>query len=548
MQTASTTERPARARAADLDTLSRETFDVLVIGGGITGTGIARDAAMRGMRVALVERDDFGSGTSSRSSRLIHGGLRYLEHGQFHLVYEASQERRTLLRIAPHLVRPLRFVWPVFEHARIPAWKLRAGLLAYDALSLFRNIANHRALSSERIALLEPSVRRLGLKGGASYYDAATDDARLTLANARAAACAGAVVVNHAPARALTIEGGAVCGASVHSTVYGRTVAVRARTVVNATGPWSDAIRRLADPRASSSVRGTKGVHVAVPRERVGNIGALTILSPIDGRVMFVLPAGAMTIIGTTDTDYDGPLDAVRATAEDIAYLLRSANAYFPAAHLAPTDVVSAWAGVRPLVASGNGKPDAVSREHAITWSTPGLLTVSGGKLTTYRSMAEEVVDAVAVAQGRPIRHAPTDRVPLPGGAMPSLDAELDAARSEIGIRPLAEHLVYTYGTEWRDVWAIVGSNRALAAHVAPGLPYIVAELLWGVEREMALTLADLLVRRLHVAFEARDHGLAAAPAVARVVAPLLGWNAEHIEAELAAYAREVARMFGVEE
>jgi glycerol-3-phosphate dehydrogenase len=307
-------------------------------------------------------------------------------------------------------------------------------------------------------------------------------------------------------------------------------------------------VRALADPNAAPSTRGTKGVHIAVPRERVGNHGALTILSPIDGRVMFILPSGRLTIIGTTDTDYTGPLDTVRATPDDITYLLRTANAHFPAAHLSPADVISAWAGVRPLVSDEASSPGAVSREHAVTWTAPGLLTVSGGKLTTYRAMADDVVNAVMRSLDQPVRRATTHRVPLPGGNIPSFVDEVHRAQSAIGLPPLAEHLVRSYGSEWRDVWAIVGSNHALAANVSPGLPYIGAELVWAVEHEMALTLADILIRRLHVAFETHDHGLAAAPAVARVVAPLLGWNTRRIEAELGRYGREVRGVFGVEE
>ena len=343
----------ATARPELLDALGRAPFDVLVIGGGITGTGVARDAALRGLRVALVERDDFASGTSSRSSRLVHGGVRYLEHGEFHLVFESSRERRILLRIAPHLVRPLPFVWPVYERARIPAWKLQAGLFLYDLLSLFRNVGRAQRLTPSALAALEPKVRRDGLVGGARYYDAATDDARLTIANAQGAAAAGGVMLNHVEAHELIVEQGTVRGAVVRDRPTGRCITVRAAAVINAAGPWSDTIRRLAVPATESGVRGTKGVHVSVPRARVGNHEALTLLSPVDGRVMFVLPAGdAFTIIGTTDTDYRGALDLVRATADDVDYLLRSANAFFPDARLEGSDVVSAWAGVRPLVSS----------------------------------------------------------------------------------------------------------------------------------------------------------------------------------------------------
>ena len=539
----------AQARRAALELLGHARFDVLVVGGGITGTGVARDAAMRGLRTALVERSDFASGTSSRSSRLIHGGLRYLEHAWLHLVFESSRERRTLMRIAPHLVRPLAFTWPVYDEARVPLWKLGAGLMLYDALALFRNMGGkHERLSADEVLEYEPSIRREQLRGGARYFDAATNDVRLTLANARSAAHAGATVINHAEVQSLRRAGSHVTGARIVDRIGGGMIDITARVVVNATGPWSDAIRRMADARASTALRGTKGVHIAVPRDRVGNRDALTLLSAIDGRVMFVLPAGAFTIVGTTDTDYSGPTDEVRATRADVEYLLRSANAYFPTALLQPNDVIAAWAGIRPLVAGGAPDPGSRSREHSIRSTVPGLLTVSGGKLTTYRSMAAAVVDNVAHTLGVPLRRAATHREPLPGGDMSSFEEEVDAARTTIGIAPLAEHLVRNHGTDWRAVWTIVGSNAALSAPVVPTLPYIVAELHHAVEHEMALTLGDLLIRRLQIAFETRDHGIAAAPAAARAVGPLLGWSAEEYERQLAEYRAEVARIFEVAE
>ena len=525
--------------------LASETFDVLVIGGGITGAGVARDAAMRGLRVALVEASDFASGTSSRSSRLIHGGVRYLEHGQLHMVFESCRERRILATIAPHLVRPLQFVWPVYEKARIRKWKLRAGLLLYDALALGRNLGAHRMLTTHILTALEPELRQIGLAGGALYFDAATDDVRLTLANVLAARDAGAVVVNHLTVHDLLMTSDGVCGARGVDMRSGEDVEVNARTVVNAAGPWSDVIRRMAEPQARRAVRGTKGVHVAVPRDRLRHNNALTLLSPIDGRVMFVLPAGAFSIIGTTDTEYDGRPDKVRATTTDVTYLLRSANAFFPGAHLLASDVVAAWAGVRPLVASGDRNPDVVSREHSIAWTVPGLLSVTGGKLTTYRAMAAEVMDTIARRLRAGHRRAPTQRTPLPGGDIASLDDELALARATVGAPDIAEHLVHAYGTRWKALWQMASVDRALADRIVPELPYIAAELVWGVTHEMACTLGDLLIRRTHVAFETRDQGVGVAAAAARQLAPLLGWN---VDDELQAYRREVEGIFRVEE
>jgi len=532
-------------RAAALEMLASETFDVLVIGGGITGAGVARDAAMRGLSVALVDASDFASGTSSRSSRLIHGGVRYLEHGQLHMVFESCRERRILATIAPHLVRPLQFIWPVYEKARIRKWKLRAGLFLYDALALGRNLGRHRMLTTQILTALEPELRQMGLKGGALYFDAATDDVRLTLANVVAARDAGAVVVNHLTIHDLLMTSDGVCGARGVDMRSGVDVEINARTVVNAAGPWSDAIRRMAEPQARRAVRGTKGVHVAVPRDRLRHNGALTLLSPIDGRVMFVLPAGAFSIIGTTDTEYDGRPDKVRPTTSDITYLLRSANAFFPGAHLLASDVVAAWAGVRPLVASSDRNPDAVSREHAITWTVPGLLSVTGGKLTTYRAMAAEVMDTIARRLRAGHSRAATHRTPLPGGDMTSLEDELALARATVGAPDIAEHLVYAYGTQWRALWQMASVDRALADRIVPELPYIAAELVWGATHEMARTLGDLLIRRTHIAFETRDHGLSIAPAAALLLASMLEWN---VDDELQAYRREVDSLFGVAE
>ncbi|MDQ2931577.1 MAG: glycerol-3-phosphate dehydrogenase/oxidase, partial [Gemmatimonadota bacterium] len=335
--------QPLVDRARVFERLGTQRFDVLVVGGGITGVGVARDAALRGLNVALVERDDFASGTSSRSSRLVHGGLRYLEHGHLHLVFESSLERRRLLDLAPHLVRPLEFTWPVYEGSRVPRWKLGAGLFLYDLLALFRNVAPHRRLDPDEVIAHEPKLLADGLTGGASYYDAATDDARLTLATALGAREAGATVANHAGVRRLTSLRGRTDGAVVADAITGAETTIRARVVVNAAGPWSDEIRRLDEPGAPAALHGTKGVHITVPRGRVGNHAALTLLSPVDGRVMFILPGDTHTIIGTTDTETTATPDDVRASRTDVAYLLDAANHFFPSARLTADDVVCAW-------------------------------------------------------------------------------------------------------------------------------------------------------------------------------------------------------------
>jgi glycerol-3-phosphate dehydrogenase len=502
-------------RAQRLAALAEERFDLLVIGGGITGAGIARDAARRGLRVALVEREDFGAGTSSRSSRLIHGGVRYLEHGYLHLVFEASRERRRLLALAPHLVRPLRFTWPVYRGARIGRLKLAAGLALYDLLALFRNVGRHRRLSAAGVRGAEPALATEGLTGGASYWDAATDDARLTLANVVDAAYTGATVVNHAEVRAFVRggnakAGGAVEGALVHDRLGGAEIPVRAQLVVSACGPWTDEIARLEDPAARPAVRGTKGVHISVPAARVGNVGAVTMLSPDDGRVMFTLPSGAHTIIGTTDTRTAAHPHEVRADRGDVRYLLSAANRFFPGARLTEGDVVTAWAGIRPLVATARGAdPASASREHAIRLSPARVLTITGGKLTTYREMAEQAVDAALRALGRAAHACDTHRVPLPGDRPPAA----------------SDDKFLVDGLPWREV-----------------------DVDHAVRREMAETVGDVLVRRTTLAFEQRDQGRAAARAVAARMGAILKWTDAGIRHAVEEYEREAARLFRIDD
>jgi glycerol-3-phosphate dehydrogenase len=543
------TTPPVAARQAALDALTREPFDVLVVGGGITGAGVARDAAMRGLRTALVEKDDFASGTSSRSSRLVHGGVRYLEHGDLRLVFEASHERRVLQQLAPHLVRPLAFTWPVYAGARITRWKLAAGLTLYDLLATFRNVARHERLNAAGVLCREPRLLSRDLSGGARYWDALTDDARLTLATVRSAIATGATVVNHARVTALMRDGSRVAGARVVDELDGGDVQVRARVVVNATGPWSDDTERLAGGSSALAVHGSKGVHLMVPRARVGNEAALTLLTPKDGRVFFVLPAGDFAVIGTTDTFEPVSPDEVRASSRDVEYLLEAANHFFPSARLNRDDVVTAWAGLRPLVASdaSAGDPGAVSREHAVTERVPGLVRITGGKLTTYRVMASDGVDAVQRSLGVRVTRSATADSPLAGGGLTDPLKAIGAATTLIGDASVAGRLVHAHGDRWREVWAITEAHRALGERIEPSRPFLMAELRWAVEHELALTLADLLVRRIPVAFETRDHGRAAARRVAPLVGEWLGWDSSRLDAELERYDAEVERLFGID-
>ncbi len=537
---------PVEHRIASIHAAADRLFDVAIVGGGINGAAIAHDAARRGLSVALFEKGDFASGTSSRSSRLIHGGIRYLEYGHLGLVFESSRERRILSRIAPHLVRPLAFTWPVYRGARIPLWKLRAGLIAYDTLSLFANFRRHSGLRRQELLASEPGLARSNLVGGARYFDAATDDARLALANVRAAAAHGATVLNYCEVRGIS-RAGAETVLSLADVEGGGSeeFSCRARVAVNAAGPWLDEIIKLVQANRAPVVQGTKGVHVAVPRERIGNIAAITIISPDDGRVLFVLPSGSTAIIGTTETNTAESPDEVRASPDDVSYLLHAANHYFPNAQLVPDDVVSAWAGIRPLAATFfRNEPGRASREHELRWEQDMMLTVSGGKLTTYRVVARDVVDALVQKIGRGARVAIVDER-LPGSNIESFEAEAAVAQLSVEDAALAGHLVQSYGSEWRDVWSLTQSTPELAHRIHPALPWLRAEIVHAVRAEMAMALSDVLLRRTHLAFETRDNGRGVAEDVALLMASELGWSVDARQAALDAYERDVARVFG---
>lgn len=548
----------ATTRADHWSTLGERTFDLLVIGGGITGAGIAHDAAGRGLDVALVEAGDFAVGTSSRSSRLIHGGLRYLETLDFGLVFEALGERARLLELAPHLVHPLPFLYPVYRGGGVGMNRLRAGMWLYDGLSLFRGLPRHRMLGRDAVLRREPGLWQQGLRGGAVYFDAQVDDARLTLAVARAAHQAGAVMVPQARVTGFVLgEAGTMRGARVRDQIGGGEVDVRARLVLSAAGPWTDEVRRLADPAARPRLRPTKGVHIQTPRARVGNRGAVIFRSSLDGRVMFVLPWGAYTYVGTTDTDLDGDPTGARAEEVDVDYLLRSVNGIYPGARLVREDALSSWTGVRPLLSPDAEEVGAsqTSREHSLWRERSGLLCIAGGKLTTFRTMAAEAAREAAriLEREHGVRSGEyyTHHVPLPGAPPEGWDAflvEIQAEAAAMGLdAESAEHLARAYGTDASDLLARMGDQPQLAGRIDPAHPYLWAEVGHAVRHEMALRLEDVLRRRLHLFYDARDGGLSSARAVAQRMAeePGLSWSAGQVEDELERYRAAVLRTRG---
>jgi glycerol-3-phosphate dehydrogenase len=547
---------PTRSRA--WDDLSAGPHDVLIVGGGITGCGVARDAARRGLKTVLVEMNDLAFGTSSRSSKLVHGGLRYLEQYEFSLVFESVSERRVLMDIAPHLVNPLGFLFPVYKGSRVGLWKINAGMWLYDGLSLFRSPKLHRKLKPADVKKEEPALGLDGLTGAPLFYDCQTDDARLTLETALDAVKAGAMVATWAKVERFVLEKGRIRGAVVRDAWTGEEKTIRAHVVVNATGPWTDRTLALAGHASAPLLRPTKGVHIVVPRPTLPLNNAIVATHPVDGRVLFLLPWGDVTYLGTTDTDEEVDPADVRASRADVDYLIAAARAYCPAHPIRHDDVIATWAGLRPLIAPVTGETvdeSSVSREHRLVVGQDGLVTIAGGKLTTYRRMAGEIVDTVVsllrlegkvAAELAPAR---TDTEPLPGGiGWPDDDdhAEVGRAVAAAGAGRLdaarSRFLGDTYGMRAIDLARTVAAKPELAEPLVRGRPEVLGQVDWAVEEELAATIADVLVRRTQLYYRDREQGLMAAPMVGRRMAELIGWSEHRLAAELSAYDAEVAR------
>ena len=482
----------ARTRTANLTRMAEERFDVLVIGGGITGAGIALDAAARGLSVALVEKDDFAAGTSGRSSRLVHGGLRYLEHGDFGLVRESLRERGILFRLAPHLVRPVPMYMLAGDLRRRATY--RAGLTAYEALAAGRNVGFHRAVSAGQVAQAMPGLG--GPSRGFRYFECQVDDARLTIEVARAAHARGALLANHARVTGL-LGDGRVTGAAVTDETTGQRFEVRARAVVNATGVWASQV-------AGGSVRlvPSKGVHLVFAPGAVRATAALAAPSAAgDGRYIFIVPWEDRVYAGTTDTPYAGDLDRPSVDDADRDYLLAAVAGLFPG--VTGRDVVASWAGLRPLLSQddpADARTSDLSRRHAIIPGPFGLYTITGGKLTTYRAMAQDLVDRVAAFLGGGYGSGPCRTRDIPLGLHGSAAAAVRLAREEVtrlGLPPrTAARLVQRYGDDWPEAARLIGADASLGEPVADGLPVLGVEVALARSREMALTDEDIVVRR----------------------------------------------------
>jgi glycerol-3-phosphate dehydrogenase len=539
MNAASTTSAPQPFdRAAMLERLAGETFDIVVIGGGITGVGVALDAASRGLRTALVERDDFASGTSSKSSKLVHGGLRYLQQGEIRLVYEALHERQRLRKNAPHLVHLLPFMIPILTKDGVVSRKiarvLGTSMWMYDLTGGWRIGKFHKRLKKDAAFAHLPTMPKERLASAYLYYDATADDARLCLTVARTAAAHGAAIANRCAVTAISRDSnGRADGVVVDAD--GRSISVRAAVVVNAAGVWSDDVRALVEDEHPDSIRPAKGVHVTVPWEKVRNDIAVVIPVPKDKRSLFVVPWGPRpdgtfehTYVGTTDTDYTGPLDDPQCTKDDIDYVLRAVNASITT-DIQPADITGVWAGLRPLVKTGASARTAdLSRRHRVVSDDAGVITVTGGKLTTYREMAEDTVDA---ALSGPLRRR--GRLKCRTKSLPLIGA---AGYAEPPAGSPDTHLAARYGANLGEIHALISAEPSLGEPLVEGLPYLRAEAVYAVRHEMARTLDDVLSRRTRARLFDRHASVLAAESVAALMAPELGWSAEEQAAQIDSY------------
>jgi glycerol-3-phosphate dehydrogenase len=535
--------------------LSEESFDLLIIGGGVIGAGAAREAALRGLRVAVVEGDDIASGTSSRSSKLIHGGLRYLEQGDLSLVFESVSERRIMMQVAPHLVRPLGFLFPIYANDPVRLTTLRLGLIVYEGLALFRSPKMHRTLSVQEVNQEFPALRTEGLHGGPLYWDCATDDARLTLETMLDARAHGARVLTHAKVGGLLRdEKGRINGATIHDRLSDRSLELRAGVVLNATGPWSDQIRSH-DGQKSHQLRLTKGVHIVVPADRIKLHHTIVAFHPVDHRVLFIIPWGDQVYIGTTDTDYEGDPAEVCATRADIDYLLAAVDAYFPTTKIDPSEITATWAGLRPLIRAEGVPPSQVSREHVITSDADGLVSIAGGKLTTHRRMGAEVIEEMIRTMDKaghvhpPLKTVNTAQLPLPGAIGWSEDDEgatviarvEEAARGNLP-KATCRYLADRYGSRAVDLVNLAVQHQELLQPLVPGRPEIMAQVDWAVQEELAMTVTDFMERRTQLFFRDRSQGLSALDVVADRMATLLGWSEATRSRYAEEYRNEVAR------
>ncbi|KQX07887.1 MULTISPECIES: glycerol-3-phosphate dehydrogenase/oxidase [unclassified Leifsonia] len=531
-------------RAAALTRMKERELDILVVGGGIVGAGAALDAVTRGLSVGLLEQRDWASGTSSRSSKLVHGGIRYLEQLDFRLVREALIERGLLLqRIAPHLVKPVRFLYPLKKRV-IERFYIGAGMLLYDIFSYSGGrppgVPHHRHLSKRQVMRAIPSLSNDALVGGITYYDAQVDDARYVSSLGRTASFYGAHVATRVKVEGFIKVGQRVVGVHAHDLQTGERFEVRAKQVVNATGVWTDDTQRMVGERGTFKVRASKGIHLVVPRDRFQS--SMGLLLRTEKSVLFVIPWGRHWLIGTTDTDWNLDKAHPAATAADIDYLLEHVNSVL-ATQLTREDVEGVYAGLRPLLAGESEQTSKLSREHLVGHSVPGLVVIAGGKWTTYRVMAKDAIDAAADALDGRIPASTTQEIPLLGaeGYWAAWNKRRKIAKA-FGVHTVRiEHLLNRYGTLTDELLDLIRSDASLGEPLPGADDYLGAEVVYAASHEGALHLEDVLARRTRISIEAWDRGVSAAPVAAKLMGGVLGWDKERQEREVANYLKRVA-------
>lgn len=516
--------------------MSEKLCDVVVIGGGINGAAIARDASIRGLRVVLLEKSDFGAGASTHTTKLAHGGLRYLEQFDFSLVKESLYERRVLLKNAPHLVHPLPFILPVYSGNPYPLWLVNLGLYLYDYLAKSNGLPKHSKLSVEEVTTRFPYIQQKGLRGGCLYYDAQMVDNRLVIENILSAEKSGAIVLNYAEVVSLSRSQQYYDIVHFKNVITGQKDHIHCKVIVNATGAWSNQVAAMESNAECDYVAPTKGVHVVIPQ--ISKHTALLLRAPQDGRVFFVLPWGNYSLLGTTDTFYDGDPDKVVVNPNDVLYLLEAFHTHFPGIDINESFVIASFAGLRPLGAHSKGKKSAsaISRTHTIRISDRGVITVLGGKFTTHRKIAEDVVDIIVSRIGNDVKCLPcsTSTTPLPGAAnsfvMEKIKSGFEAAGLDKG---QIEHLLTSYGQLSNEILKIIQTDPSECLRVCPEYPHILAEVTYTIREEHAKRLADWFCRRTSIAYTP-CHGIKCLRPVADKFSAILGWDQIRREKEMA--------------
>ncbi len=528
-------------RAAALTALQTEEFDILVIGGGVNGVGVALDAATRGLKVALVESQDFAAGTSSRSSKLIHGGLRYLEQYDFKLVREALHERELMVSTqCPHLVKPVSFLYPLTEKVKERTY-VGAGLALYDALRGFkRALPSHKHLTGKTIANISPSLRQDIITGAIRYFDAQVDDARHTMMIARTAARHGAAMATSVRVDDLLRSGKKVVGVSATDLKSGKSLKISAKATIMCAGVWSDELHEKFGLTPGYSVAMSKGVHIVVPQSAIQSKDGIILKTAVS--VLFLIPWGDKWIVGTTDTPYDGDRAKPLATQEDVQYILDQANRVLEP-KLKSEDILGVFAGLRPLVANNSKSATTkLSREHTVDRPAPGFVSLAGGKYTTYRVMAKDAVDLAVLDLRRIVSDSVTEKLPLIGAdGYFALEQQVVQIASENNLsEATVRHLLDRYGSLISEILEIVAADESMAERLIPDLPYIKAEILHAASHEGALSVEDVLLRRTRISFEASDSGLSAANEVAEIIGNVLQWSAADRKESVQAFAQVI--------